>query len=53
MNMNVFLIVLNYDIPLVEKECKGKLRELFLKNKYVTDLRAIDLLVVKVRSHSS
>jgi len=40
-------ILLNYDIPLVDRECKAKLRELFLKNKYVTDLRVIDLLVVK------
>jgi len=40
-------IMLNYDIPLVERECKQTLRDMFLKNKYVTDLRAIDLLVIK------
>jgi len=40
-------IMLNYDIPLQEKECKSTLRNIFLKNKYVTDLRAIDLLVMK------
>jgi len=40
-------IMLNYDIPLLDKECKSTLRSMFLKNKYVTDLRAIDLLVLK------
>ena len=29
--------------------CKEKLREKFLENKHVTDIRTIDLLVVKVR----
>jgi NADH dehydrogenase (ubiquinone) 1 alpha subcomplex subunit 6 len=40
-------IMLNYDLPLLEKDCKTTLRAMFLKNKYVTDLRTIDLLVIK------
>jgi NADH dehydrogenase (ubiquinone) 1 alpha subcomplex subunit 6 len=42
-------IMLNYDIPLLEKDCKATLRSMFLKNKYVTDLRAIDLLLLRVK----
>ncbi|GAB1599804.1 NADH dehydrogenase [ubiquinone] 1 alpha subcomplex subunit 6-like [Argonauta hians] len=40
-------LVRDYDIPLTVGECKSKLRELFLKNQHVTDLRTIDLLVIK------
>jgi NADH dehydrogenase (ubiquinone) 1 alpha subcomplex subunit 6 len=40
-------IVLHYDVPISVNDGKTKLRELFRKNKHVTDLRAIDLLVVK------
>jgi NADH dehydrogenase (ubiquinone) 1 alpha subcomplex subunit 6 len=39
--------VLAYDLPLLERECKATLRSMFLKNKYESDLRAIDLLVIK------
>jgi hypothetical protein len=42
------LAVLNYDLPLSAKDCQNKLRETFRRNKTVTDLRAIDLMVVKV-----
>ena len=37
-----------YNLLLSEKEMRDKLREEFLKNKQVTDIRAIDLLVIKV-----
>jgi len=40
-------ILLQYDIPLKDADCKSTLRNMFLKNKYVTDIRTIDLLVVK------
>ena len=42
--------MLNYDIPVTKKAYHGKLREIFQKNANVTDLRAIDLLVIKVSS---
>ncbi|XP_041978937.1 NADH dehydrogenase [ubiquinone] 1 alpha subcomplex subunit 6 [Aricia agestis] len=41
------LIVKDYDIPKSEDQCRAKLKELFLKNKDVTDVRVIDLLVIK------
>uniref|UniRef100_K1PEL5 Uncharacterized protein n=1 Tax=Magallana gigas TaxID=29159 RepID=K1PEL5_MAGGI len=37
-----------YKLDVTEKEAYAKLREEFAKNKHVTDLRVIDLLVVKV-----
>merc|ERR1711890_14053 len=40
-------IMLNYDVPLSVEDGRAKLREMFLKNKDVTDIRTIDLLVVK------
>ncbi|XP_063364334.1 NADH dehydrogenase [ubiquinone] 1 alpha subcomplex subunit 6-like [Cydia amplana] len=40
-------IVKDYDIPKSEEQCRQKLRELFLANKDVTDIRVIDLLVIK------
>ncbi|KAL5018178.1 hypothetical protein ScPMuIL_003900 [Solemya velum] len=40
-------VVKDYDVPLVVDDLKVKLREEFLKNKHVGDIRAIDLLVVK------
>ncbi|ELU16794.1 hypothetical protein CAPTEDRAFT_158903 [Capitella teleta] len=40
-------IVLHYDIPISEEDGRNKLRELFLKNRDATDIRAIDMLVVK------
>ncbi|XP_038209664.1 NADH dehydrogenase [ubiquinone] 1 alpha subcomplex subunit 6 [Zerene cesonia] len=40
-------IVKDYDIPKSEEQCRAKLKELFLKNKDVKDVRVIDLLVIK------
>uniref|UniRef100_D1FQ06 NADH dehydrogenase [ubiquinone] 1 alpha subcomplex subunit 6 n=1 Tax=Simulium nigrimanum TaxID=683695 RepID=D1FQ06_SIMNI len=40
-------IVMDYDIPKSEEQCRQKLREEFLRNKDVTDLRVIDMLVIK------
>ncbi|CAL1528667.1 unnamed protein product [Lymnaea stagnalis] len=36
-----------FNIPVSVKRAQDKLRELFLKNKHVTDIRAIDMLVIK------
>ena len=40
--------VKDFDVPITVKQGRAKVRELFLKNKHVTDIRAIDLLVIKV-----
>ncbi|XP_057369188.1 NADH dehydrogenase [ubiquinone] 1 alpha subcomplex subunit 6-like [Daphnia carinata] len=40
-------IVLEYDIPKNESQCRAKLREEFEKNRHVKDVRVIDMLVVK------
>lgn len=40
-------VVMEYDIPKSEAQCRAKLKELFLKNKDVTDIRVIDMLVIK------
>ncbi|CAH2096190.1 unnamed protein product [Euphydryas editha] len=40
-------IVKDFDIPKSEEQCRAKLKEIFLKNKDVTDIRVIDLLVIK------
>lgn len=44
--------VKDYDIPKSEEQCRTKLKELFLKNKEVTDIRVIDLLVIKVNNEA-
>jgi len=31
-----------------QEECQKKLKEEFLKNKHITDVRVIDMLVIKV-----
>jgi len=36
------------ELPLSERMCRTKLRELFMRNKDVTDIRSIDLLVIRV-----
>ncbi|XP_026327093.1 NADH dehydrogenase [ubiquinone] 1 alpha subcomplex subunit 6 [Hyposmocoma kahamanoa] len=40
-------IVEEFDIPKSEKQCKEKLKEMFMQNKDVADIRVIDMLVVK------
>lgn len=39
---------MDYDIPKSVEQCREKLREEFLKHKNVTDIRVIDMLVIKV-----
>lgn len=41
-------IVKMYDIPVTAEQGRSKLRQEFLKNKHVRDIRSIDLLVIKV-----
>ncbi|EFX76015.1 hypothetical protein DAPPUDRAFT_231213 [Daphnia pulex] len=40
-------IVLEYDIPKNESQCRAKLREEFEKHRHAKDVRVIDMLVVK------
>ncbi|XP_055703487.1 NADH dehydrogenase [ubiquinone] 1 alpha subcomplex subunit 6 [Phlebotomus papatasi] len=40
-------IVMDYDIPKSVEQCREKLREEFLKHKNVSDIRVIDMLVIK------
>ena len=40
----------DYDVPLTNKVGRSKLRQEFENNKHVNDIRAIDLLVIKVKS---
>ena len=42
------VVVLEYDIPINEQQVKAKLRQEFEKNKHITDMRVIDMLVIKV-----
>jgi hypothetical protein len=46
-------IVHYFDTPLTKKDVHNKLRESFEKNKKVTDIRVIDILVLKVLLLSS
>jgi hypothetical protein len=39
---------MDYDIPKSVEQCRVKLREEFEKNRHVTDIRVIDMLVIKV-----
>lgn len=41
-------IVMDYDIPKSVEQCRVKLREEFEKNRHITDIRVIDMLVIKV-----
>jgi len=36
-----------YDMPISEKQAHDKLREMFEQNRHVTDIRVIDMLVIK------
>lgn len=40
---------MDYDIPMSIEQCRAKLREEFVKHRNVTDVRVIDMLVIKVR----
>lgn len=39
---------MDYDIPKNITQCREKLREEFMKHKDVTDIRVIDMLIIKV-----
>lgn len=39
---------MDYDIPMTVEQCRDKLREEFVKHRNVTDIRVIDMLVIKV-----
>ena len=41
-----------YDIPINEAQARAKLREKFVANSTVKDVRVIDMLVIKVRIFS-
>ncbi|KAJ2949015.1 hypothetical protein O0L34_g5956 [Tuta absoluta] len=41
------VLVHEFDISKTEEQCKAKLKEMFLANKHVTDVRVIDMLVIK------
>lgn len=43
----LFNLVQDFDIPKSEKQCREKLKEEFIKHKDVTDIRVIDMLVIK------
>lgn len=38
---------MEYDLPKNEAQCREKMREQFEKNRFVKDVRVIDLLVIK------
>ncbi|XP_034948741.1 NADH dehydrogenase [ubiquinone] 1 alpha subcomplex subunit 6 [Chelonus insularis] len=40
-------IMFEFDIPLTEEQVKAKIREEFYKHANVSDIRAIDMLVIK------
>lgn len=48
MNKSNLSLVLDYDVPLTVKKCRDKIRSEFDKNRNLNDVRAIDLMVVKV-----
>ncbi|KAI4500630.1 hypothetical protein M0802_004222 [Mischocyttarus mexicanus] len=41
------IMVHEYDIPYTQEKCLQKIRSEFLRNKYLTDVRVIDLLIIK------
>jgi hypothetical protein len=47
---SIFLtfLVMDYDIPKSVEQCRAKLREEFEKHRHITDIRVIDILVIKV-----
>ncbi|XP_076756087.1 NADH dehydrogenase (ubiquinone) B14 subunit [Xylocopa sonorina] len=40
-------ILMNYALPKNEQDCKAKLRQEFMKNAHVRDVRVIDALLIK------
>ncbi|XP_025406725.1 NADH dehydrogenase [ubiquinone] 1 alpha subcomplex subunit 6 [Sipha flava] len=42
------LMLFDRHLPVTKEECQNKLKEEFLKNKHITDVRIIDMLVIKV-----
>ncbi|KAK7112724.1 NADH dehydrogenase [ubiquinone] 1 alpha subcomplex subunit 6-like [Littorina saxatilis] len=40
-------VVKDFDVPISVKMGREKVREMFNKNKHITDIRTIDLLVIK------
>ncbi|XP_028162863.1 NADH dehydrogenase [ubiquinone] 1 alpha subcomplex subunit 6-like [Ostrinia furnacalis] len=40
-------IIKYFDVPKTEQDCRCKIREYFYKNACVTDIRVIDILVLK------
>lgn len=45
---NFIDLVFDRHLPVTKEECQKKLKEEFLKNKHITDVRVIDMLVIKV-----
>ena len=41
-------LVMDFDIPKSVEQCRAKLREEFEKNQNISDIRVIDMLVIKV-----
>lgn len=44
------MTVMDYDIPKSVKQCRAKLREEFERHRNVSDVRVLDMLVIKVCS---
>lgn len=38
---------MDYDLPKSIEQCRAKVREQFVKNKNITDIRVSDMLVIK------
>lgn len=42
------ILVKEFDMPVTVNECRRKLRQRFISTGHVTDVRAIDIMVIKV-----
>lgn len=47
-NDHFLFVVLCYNIPKTEAECKRKIREEFRRHAHLTDLRIIDTVIIRV-----